>query len=80
MSRLRIYAWKWLFLYFYVIDIIVGSRYSAVCIATGYWLDVQGVGVRVPVGSRISSPYRPIQWVPAMGTWGSFPEGKAVGT
>jgi hypothetical protein len=51
-----------------------GSRDSAVGIATGYGLDDQGVGVRVPVGSRIfSSPRRPdpalgftqppIQWV-----------------
>jgi hypothetical protein len=33
---------------------------SAVGIATGYGLDDQGVGVQVPVGSRIfSSPSRP---------------------
>jgi hypothetical protein len=33
---------------------------NVVGIATGYWLDDQGVGVRVPVGSRtISSPRRP---------------------
>jgi hypothetical protein len=37
----------------------VRSCWSAVCIATGYWLDDRGVGVRVPVGSRIfSSPRR----------------------
>jgi hypothetical protein len=30
------------------------SRDSAVGIATGYWLDVRGVEVRVPVGSSIS--------------------------
>jgi hypothetical protein len=36
------------------------SRGSAVGIATGYGLEDQGVGVRVPVGSRIfSSPRRP---------------------
>jgi hypothetical protein len=36
------------------------SRGSAVGIATGYGLDDWGVGVRVPVGSRIStSPNRP---------------------
>jgi hypothetical protein len=36
------------------------SRGSAVGIATGYGLDDRGVGVRVPVGSRIfSSPSRP---------------------
>jgi hypothetical protein len=45
--------------------------YSAVGIATGHGLDDKGVGVRVPVGSRIfSSPsrlgstQRHIQWVP----------------
>jgi hypothetical protein len=33
---------------------------SVVSIATGYGLDVRGVGVRVPVGSKIfSSPRRP---------------------
>jgi hypothetical protein len=54
-------------------------------IATGYGLDDQGVGVRVPVVSRIfTSPYRPDR------LWGSpnllyngyrglFPGGKAVG-
>jgi hypothetical protein len=31
----------------------MGSRDNAVGIATGYGLDVRGVGVRVPVGSRI---------------------------
>jgi hypothetical protein len=36
------------------------SRDSVVGIATCYGLDNRGVGVRVPVGSRIfSSPYRP---------------------
>jgi hypothetical protein len=52
------------------------SRDGAVCIATGYGLDDRGVGVRVPVESRILfSPRRPdrlwgpaqpppIQWVP----------------
>jgi hypothetical protein len=48
------------------------SRDSAVGIVTGYWLDNWGVGVRVPVRSRIfsmsSSPVLgptqpPIQWV-----------------
>jgi hypothetical protein len=38
----------------------VGSKDSIVDIATGYGLDDQGVGVQVPVGSRIfSSPCRP---------------------
>jgi hypothetical protein len=50
------------------------SRNSVVGIATGYGLDDRGVGVRVPVGSRIlfstlsrpalRSTLRPIQWVP----------------
>jgi hypothetical protein len=36
------------------------SQDSAVGIATGYGLDDQGVGVRVPVGARIfTSPRRP---------------------
>jgi hypothetical protein len=39
---------------------------SSVGIATGYGLDNRGVGVRVPIGSRIfSSPNRPDQlWGP----------------
>jgi hypothetical protein len=37
-----------------------GSRDSEVGIVTGYGLDDQGVGVRVPVGARIfTSPCRP---------------------
>jgi hypothetical protein len=36
------------------------GRSSAVGIATGYMLDKQGVGVRIPVGSKIfTSPYHP---------------------
>jgi hypothetical protein len=55
----------------YLFDI--GSRDSVVGIATGYGLEDRGVGVRVPVGSRIfSTSSRPalgstqtcIQWVP----------------
>jgi hypothetical protein len=39
---------------------VIWSRDSSVGIATGYGLDDRGVGVRVPVGSRIfSSPRRP---------------------
>jgi hypothetical protein len=38
----------------------VVSRESVVGIATSYGLDGRGIGVRVPVGSRIfSSPNRP---------------------
>jgi hypothetical protein len=35
------------------------SQESAVGIATGYRLDSQGVGVRVPVGARLFSPCCP---------------------
>jgi hypothetical protein len=57
---------------------------SSVGIATGCGLDDQGVGVRVPAGSRIfSSPCRPDRlWGPpnslANGYWGSFPGGKGA--
>jgi hypothetical protein len=61
-------------------------RDNVVGIATGYGLDDRGVGVRVPVGSRIfSSPRRPDRvWGPSnllsnryRGLF--FPEGKAAG-
>jgi hypothetical protein len=57
------------------------SRDSVVGIATGYGLDNQGVGVRVPVGSRIfSSSCHPDQlWgllnLLSNGYWGLFPQG-----
>jgi hypothetical protein len=52
---------------------VVESRLSVLGIATGYGLDDQGVGVRVPVESRmffmssrpaLVSTQTPIQWVP----------------
>jgi hypothetical protein len=63
----------------------VGSRDSAVGIATGYGLDDQEVRVRGPVGSRIFTslchPGR-LQGSPNLlynGYQGLFPRGKAVG-
>jgi hypothetical protein len=61
------------------------SRDSSVGIATSYWLDDRGVGVQVPVGSRIfTSLWRSDRlWGTLisypMGTGGSFPGGKAAG-
>jgi hypothetical protein len=58
---------------------------TAVGIATGNGLDDQGVGVRVPAGSRIfTSPCHPDRlWGPpnflSSGYRGSFPGGKADG-
>jgi hypothetical protein len=44
----------------WAIQFVNGSQNSSVGIATGYGLDDQGAGVRVPVGSKIfASPYRP---------------------
>jgi hypothetical protein len=64
----------------------VKSQDSAVDRETGYGMDARGVGVRVPVGSRIFFyPLRPDRlWGHSasylMGTGASSPEGKAVGT
>jgi hypothetical protein len=60
------------------------SRDRAVGMATGYGLDDGGVGVRVPVGSRIFfMSSRPVPGAHRascpVGTGGSFPRGKAVG-
>jgi hypothetical protein len=53
------------------------SRDSSVGIVTGYGLDDRGVGVRVPVGSRIFSEVHPTSY--PMGTGSYFPGGKAAG-
>jgi hypothetical protein len=59
-------------------------RDTAVGMATGYAMDDRGVGVRVPVGSRIFSS-RVVQTGPevhaayTMGTRSSFPGSKAAG-
>jgi hypothetical protein len=48
------------FVEIWLVPLDAGSRDSVVGIATAYGLDGRGVGVRVPVGSRIfSSPLRP---------------------
>jgi hypothetical protein len=45
---------------FQLLDGLLESRDSAVGIVTGYWMGDQGVGFRVPVGTKIFiSPYRP---------------------
>jgi hypothetical protein len=55
------------------------SRDSAIGIATGYGLDDQVVGVRVPVGSRIFSSPRPPNLLSDEYGGGSFGGGKAAG-
>jgi hypothetical protein len=76
-------------------DLVLNERIILICIgvlnrswdgvvgiATGYGLDDRGVGVRVPVGSRIfSSPRRPEVHPNSypMGTGGYFYGGKAAG-
>jgi hypothetical protein len=74
----------WYFLFIKNTDIERKNRDSVVGIATGYGLDEQGVGVRVPVGARIFSfPRRPDRlWAPpnllSNGYRGQFLVGKAA--
>jgi hypothetical protein len=57
----------------------MGSRDSAVGIATGYELDDRGVGDRVPVGPNIFSPVvetgSALPSLISNGYWGNFPRG-----
>jgi hypothetical protein len=72
-----------LFVKIYVINYwkLIRSQDSAVSIATGYGLDEQGIGIRVPVGPRIfSTPRRPDRlWGPpsllSNRYWGLLPRG-----
>jgi hypothetical protein len=58
ITELKTY-YKAVYLHFKLKHIIHESRGSLVGIATGYKLDDRGVGVRVPVGSRMfTSPCR----------------------
>jgi hypothetical protein len=57
---------------------------SAVGLVTGYGLDDEGVGVRVPAEERILTPFPPGRfWGPPSLLWngyrGLFPRGKAAG-
>jgi hypothetical protein len=71
---------------YFLITVSGRSRDSAVGIATGYGLDGRGVGVGVPVGTRIFSSLRcPDRlWDPrsllSNGYQGLFPRGKAAGS
>jgi hypothetical protein len=68
------------------LSVILSSDARVVGIATGYGLDDQGVGVRVPVGARIfSSQRRPnLLWAPlsliSSGYRGLFPRGVKLTT
>jgi hypothetical protein len=60
----------------------VNNLEFTVGIATDYGLDDQGVGVRVPLGSRIFSSPRRTDWITAsypIGAGGSFHGDKAAG-
>jgi hypothetical protein len=73
------------YIFFIYENISCFSRDSEVGIVTGYGLDDRGVAVRVLLGPRIffhvvqtGSGAHPASY--PMGTWGSFPGGKAAGT
>jgi hypothetical protein len=58
-------------------DPVIGSPVS---LAAGYWLEGQGVGVRVPVAVRfLSRAPRPDRFL-SNGYWGPFPRNKEAGT
>jgi hypothetical protein len=77
----------YIFVFIYGLFTDVVSDLNTVGIATGYELDDKGVGVRVPIGSRVfSSPCRPDRlWDPpnllSNEYWGggSFPGDKEAG-
>jgi hypothetical protein len=55
-----ILIYLYIYIYVYIYTVFYRSWDSAVSIATGYVMEDRGIGVRVPVVSRIfSSPYRP---------------------
>lgn len=54
------------------------GRGSVVDIATGYNLDDQGVGFRVPLRVIIMSSPWGLPSLLSIGEWGLFPEGKVV--
>jgi hypothetical protein len=64
--KFRIYL-KYILKYYYDFTYVILSCRVPICIANGYLLDHQVVGVRIPVGSRFfSSPYTPDRlWVPS---------------
>jgi hypothetical protein len=73
------------YIIFFMYVLLYKSRDNSVGIATGYGLDDQGVGVRVPVGQEFSVLHavqadcgvHPTSY--PMGTGGSVPWGKAAG-
>jgi hypothetical protein len=56
-------SWKIIFIYNSICYNLTWSRDSAVGIETSYGLNDQGVGVRVPVGSKIFTSPNPPDWL-----------------